>query len=135
MTARRFTALVGVLLALHGCGGDDPSKPDTGPTPGTLSVNLTVPAGGDDGAVLLEVSGPAITGVTAAGSLELFDSGPGASHKIIVVGDIRTGTVLRVQVPDVGRVDGYSARLLQVAGHDHALGDPARYGVEVVKGS
>ncbi|HZD06362.1 MAG TPA: hypothetical protein VE173_15735, partial [Longimicrobiales bacterium] len=106
----RALAAAGVIL--YACGGDGPTDPPGGPTPGILDVRLTVPVGADDGAVRLELAGPAIQEVRAGGSLELFEGGSTTRRTVILVGALRSGTVLRVQVADVDRASAYSARVL-----------------------
>lgn len=132
---RGLRALVAAGVVLYACGGDGPTDPPPGPTPGVLEVRLTVPVGADDGAVRLEVSGPGIQGLTAAGSFELFQGGSGTRRTAILVGTLQAGTVLRIQVADIGQVSAYSARVLEVAAGDYTLEDPSRYQAAVVAGT
>ncbi len=112
MTALRRTfaaATVGLVIA---CGGDG-----TGPTAGTLLVNLTTPNSGLDGAVMLVLSSPvAPRAVTPAAGLALW-GGPvtAATATIALTGALSAGTIITLQVDDTRQVGQYSARLLQVA--------------------
>jgi hypothetical protein len=124
-TVSRCTlALVGLCLAGalgHGCGGDP-----TGPVAGTVEVTFTTP-NSDDAAVLLRVTGPAMTGVSAdaAGSyLKTLEEGETVT--VVVAGDLTSGPLIRFGVPDVREraLESYSATLLQVASRTNALRSP-----------
>jgi len=112
MTTVRRTfaaATVGLVIA---CGGDG-----TGPTAGTLKVNLTTPNSGLDGAVIVVLSAPVAPGsVTPAAGLTLW-GGPvtTATATIALTGTLSTGTILTLQVDDTRQVAHYSATLQQVA--------------------
>ena len=111
MTLRRTfaAATVGLVIA---CGGDS-----TGSTAGTLTVSLTTPNSGLDGAAIVVLSGPAAPGsVTPAAGLTLW-GGPvtGATDTIALTGTLSTGAILTLQVNDTRQVGQYSATLRQVA--------------------
>jgi hypothetical protein len=137
---RRFAAaLVAVsttaaILVLHACGdGGGPSEPDPPEdTSGVLTVRLTAPSGADPRAVMIEVSGPAVDSLTAPG-LQLWEDGS-STRRVILVGSLASGPILRLHVPDVGAFGAYTARVLQVADGDHALDDAAEYAAEVESG-
>jgi hypothetical protein len=73
--------------------------------------------------LLFEVSGPPIDGARAvSGSLQLFTRRVGTSTLAgVVVGAVANGTLVTLQVPDVGAAAGYSARVIDVADRHDAL--------------
>jgi hypothetical protein len=92
-------------------------KDSTGPVAGTLTVNLTTPNSGLDGAVMLVLSTPAApSSVTPAAGLTLW-GGPvtAATATIALTGTLSAGTILSLHVNDTRQVGQYSATLLQVA--------------------
>ena len=112
MTALRRTIAAAAVTLLIACGGDG-----TGPTAGTLRVNLTTPNSGLDGAAMILLSAPAAPGsVTAATGLTLW-GGPvtTTTATIALTGTLSTGTILSLHVDDTRQVGQYRATLLQVA--------------------
>ena len=112
MTALRRTIAAATDGLIIACGGDG-----TGPTAGTLKVNLTTPNSGLDGAAIVVLSAPVAPGsVTAATGLTLW-GGPvtAANATIALTGTLSTGTILSLQVDDTRQVEQYSATLQQVA--------------------
>jgi len=110
MKLRRALAATAVSL-LIACGDS------SGPSSGTLTVNLTTPNSGFDGAVMLVLSSPvAPTSVTAGAGLALW-GGPvtTTSAKLVLTGTITSGPILTLQVNDVNQVSQYSVSLQQVA--------------------
>jgi hypothetical protein len=108
---RRVFAATAVALVVA-CKGDS-----TGPVAGTLTVKLTTPNSGSDGAVMLVLSSPvAPTSVTAGAGLALW-GGPvtSTSAKLVLTGTLSTGPILTLQVDDVNKVGQYSATVQQVA--------------------
>jgi hypothetical protein len=111
MIARRRLIFAAVIL-LAACK----SSP-TGPVAGTLKVILTTPNSGFDGAVMLTLSAPAVpSSVTPTAGLALWGA-PVASTtaKLVLTGTLSTGTILTLQVDDVGKVGQYSVQLVDVA--------------------
>lgn len=117
--SRWILAMVAALLAGAACS-DDPTSGT--PEPGTLTLRLTTPHA-DDGAMLFEVSGPAIDSALAIDpSLRLFTRRAGGSTVVgAVVGVVANGPVVILRVPDVGAAAGYTARVLEVADRQDAL--------------
>lgn len=115
--ARGLLAVAAALALLVACGdGDDIS----GPVPGTLVVSLATPHA-DDGAMLVRLTGPEITNVTAAdANLYLYAVGTGPLT-VVLVGDLAAGDLLELRVPDVGDVGAYSATVLEVAARSNDL--------------
>ncbi|HUF50620.1 MAG TPA: hypothetical protein VMN60_07305 [Longimicrobiales bacterium] len=116
----RLTCAALLVIAAGAACGDDNAGP---PTPGTLLLSLTTPAA-DDGAVLVRLTGPGITGVQpASSSHQLFwRLASEEEARAIVIGGIQSGPLLTVHVPDVRRASEYAAELGEVA----ALSDSLR---------
>ena len=102
-------ALVMALL-LAGCRGDS----GLGPTPGILVISLTRP-GTTDGAVVLTLSGGPVTAVHAPAGYQITSNSDGAGTHVLLVGDLRTGTVATVEIPDIAQALAYVAAVEQVA--------------------
>lgn len=107
---RRVTlaASAGLLLA---CGGS------TTPVAGVLKVNLTDPNNGQDGAVMLQLSAPVPpVSVSAGPGLTLWGAPvTTANARLVLTGDVTTGTLLTLQVDDINKFRQYSVTLQQVA--------------------
>jgi hypothetical protein len=118
-------ALLGSTL-LAGCSGG------TGPTAGMLSVNLTTPRT-DDGGLLLTISGGPVDSIEAAGH-RLYYSRPEANTvHFILAGEIASGTIARIHVPDTRQAFQYTALVGQVAARSsYVPRDPAQYEVVLV---
>lgn len=108
---RRALAATAVALVVA-CKGDS-----TGPVAGTLTVNLTTPNSGADGAVMLVLTSPVAPNSVAAGSGLLLWGGPvtTTSAKLVLTGTLSTGLILTLQVSDINKVGQYSVSLQQVA--------------------
>lgn len=130
MTAFRRAVLgasVGLLLA---CSGT------TGPVAGSLKVNLTDPSNGQDGAVLLALSAPVPPVSVSAGAGLTLWGGPvtTANARLVLTGNVTTGTILTLQVDDINKIRQYSVTLQQVARtSDYELESLAGYSVTVTK--
>lgn len=108
---RRALAATAVVLVVA-CKGDS-----TGPVPGALTVNLTTPNSGSDGAVMLVLTSPVAPNSVAAGSGLLLWGAPvsSTSAKLVLTGTLSTGPILTLQVNDINKVSQYSVSLQQVA--------------------
>ncbi len=107
----RAPIVLGCLLALAPLAG---CSNNTGPAAATLNVNLSTP-NTDDGAVLLTISGGPVDSVESVGhTLYSARQGP-ETLRLIITGDLGSGTVARIHVPDSRQVSRYSARITQVA--------------------
>ncbi|GEM_PF-1242669 len=126
-----------VLLATAmtwSCTGDAiaPTAPAaTVPDPGFLTVEWSGPAARADIGGLLELEGPTIDAVRASG-LELYESGTGERHQIVVAGVLRPGPLMQFHVPDRNQFAMYRVRVLQVTGEGYGLRDPTEYRAVVV---
>ncbi len=103
-------AVAALLLDSTGCG--DSGSPTR---PGTLRVSLTTPHS-DDGAMLFEVNGPAIdTMAPVNASYRLFTRRIGTTAvRAVLAGPLAAGTVVTLEVPDIGAAGSYTATLAEV---------------------
>lgn len=111
----RPTHLVAVAVLALGFAGFACSHAPTGPQPGTLSLMLNNPNSGNDGAILVTLSGPTtITNavVQAGDTLWTTDFSSGVV-RVLVTGNIRTGALLRFDVPDVNAYQSYGVTVNQ----------------------
>jgi hypothetical protein len=114
------------LAPLAGCSNN------TGPTAAALTVSLSSP-NGDDGAVLLTVSGGPVDSVEAVGYRVYTAQVSAETLRVIITGSISSGPVARIHVPDSRQVSRYSAEIGQVATRvTYAQRDPAPYDVRLV---
>lgn len=108
----RFWLSAVALAGVMGCGGGDGGG-GPNPTPGTLDVILTTVTS-TPGAILFTVSGGPISGVTSGYTMYEVSTAPN-SRKVLLTGDLVGGTLVQIQVDDVGAVDNYVAQVLQVS--------------------
>jgi hypothetical protein len=130
----RLAAIIGAAALVGSCGGGDggatptqPTPPPAQPTvpaavPGTLTVRLVAPDT-DDGAIVLEITGP-------APAAELMAASPGAvvhartngnTARVAVFGSLGAGALLRFSVPDVNAAPQYTAQVIEVSDRASAL--------------
>lgn len=128
MTRRLMRAAAGLALAaLVGCG--DP--PVIGPTPGEVAVVLQTP-NAQDGAILLQVIGP-VTDVVPVRGFHVSSATTGTVLRIVVAGDLSSGELVRLKIPDVDKLSSYSVFIDQIASRvDYALFDPGGYGLSLL---
>jgi hypothetical protein len=102
------------------------------PTPGVLKVNLTTPNSGGDGAILLTVTGPGVpvSAVPGAG-LRLFTQLFTTTSRFALTGTLTSGTILTIEVPDVGKASAYTATIQQVATPTYQLRALTGYSLKV----
>ena len=102
-----------VALALAGAGS---CSSDGGPVAGTLTVSLTTPNSGADGAILFSVIGPqAPTRITAGAGLRAFSQPLSLTTKVAVTGTLTSGVLLTFGVTDTRQVAQYAATIQSVA--------------------
>jgi hypothetical protein len=125
---RRVLRLLAVTLAVIGAGS---CVDGVGPVAGLLTVSLATPNSGADGAILLTVSGPGVTSVSAEPGLRVFSSTLGTTNNFAVTGSLANGVILRIGVPDTRRANQYVATVQKVAANDYSLRGPAGYSLTV----
>ena len=113
-----------LALSLGGCSAE-PSAP----TAAVLNLQFTTPAD-DDGAVLLTISGGPVDSVEAPGFLLHLDRRQANTTRVIVLGDIESGRLARIHIPDERQTPRYTAEINQVAARrSYAQRSPAAYGL------
>jgi hypothetical protein len=120
MRSLSILAVAALLLDGAACGNDSSS-----PTPAqtrTLRVSLATP-NTNDGAILFEVSGPAIGAVAAVnGSYRLFTRPVGSTTvRAVVAGPVANGTLVTVIVPDGSAANSYAATVTEVVDRQNQL--------------
>ena len=109
----RFAGWLLVGLALGGAGSCGESS---GPVAGVLTVSLTTPNAGADGAILFSVSGPqALTSVAAGPGLRVFSQPLSTSTRFAVTGTLTNGAVVTIGVADTRNAAQYAATVQAVA--------------------
>jgi hypothetical protein len=123
LSAVASTLVLALGLALVGACSGDPS----GPVATTLQVSLTSPYP-DDGALLFTVTGGPVDSVEASG-LTLYTSRPQPTTlQVILTGDVSSGNIARLHIPDAQLGRRYSVTLQQAAARgSYSQRDPASY--------
>lgn len=111
---RRMHLVAAAVLAL-GFAGFACSHTPTGPQPGTLSLMLNNPNSGNDGAILVTLSGPTTitNAVVQAGDTLWTTDFSSTTVRVLVTGNVRTGALLRFDVPDVNAYQSYTVTVNQ----------------------
>lgn len=119
--------LLAALLLVAACANDTANRAQSG----TLTLTLT--AGGvNDGALVLIVSGAPITSVDAPAGYQIASNADGQGTHIMVMGNIATGVIATISVPDVARASAYAVTVVQAADRtSFSLLDAAHYHVTV----
>ncbi|MGH7537882.1 MAG: hypothetical protein ACREMF_04560 [Gemmatimonadales bacterium] len=126
---RKLWILAAAALLLAGTDCGDSGSPAQ---PGTLRVSLTTP-NTDDGAILFEVSGPAIdTMAPVNASYRLFTRRIGTTTvRAVLAGPVASGTVATLEVPDVGAAGSYTATVTEVVDRQNQLRPLSGYQLQV----
>src|SRR3989449_10234625 len=107
-----------VALALGGVGSCS-SDAGTGPVAGVLTVSLTTPNAGSDGAIQFRFTGPlAPTSITAAAGLRGFSQPPTIVTRLAVTGALTNGAGVTIGGPDTPQLSPDGATIRAVAGAD-----------------
>ncbi|HUG26843.1 MAG TPA: hypothetical protein VMK53_00995 [Gemmatimonadales bacterium] len=138
------TLALAMVLLLGGCADGlltepAPRKPVPPPTapapvPGWLNLHFTTPYA-NDGAVQLTVVGGVIDEIQLQPQFAGYAGVATGSARVLVTGQIASGTVARIRVPDINKVSGYQALIGQVAerGNYALRSSTLGYRAEVVK--
>ena len=109
-----------VALAVGGAGSC--SDAGTGPVAGVVTVSLTTPNAGSDGAIQFRFTGPvAPTSITAAPGLRVFSQPLTIVTRAAVTGTLTNGAVVTIGVADTRKLSQYAATIEVVAGSDFQL--------------
>ena len=126
MTASRPYLWLGAMLLLAACSNS------TGPTAGILSLTVASPHK-DDGGLMLTVYGGPVDSVEAPGYV-IHAAHVADSVKMIVTGNLVSGVIVRVHIPDSRQASRYSARISQAAARQtYVQRDPASYTVSLAR--
>ena len=135
MKTAKLIALAGLVLAAAiSCGKGTPVSPQPPPPPpvvppppppgtaGALTVSLATP-NTDDGALLLEVKGPSIRGVTTkSAALQVYaDTMSTTTVRTVVAGNLSSGGLFTFQVPDVNAAGSYTVTIVDIADRQNRL--------------
>jgi hypothetical protein len=100
---------------------------------GVLTLNL-VGATGNDGAIVVIVSGGTVSSVGAPNGYQVATNVDGAGTHVMVVGNLTAGAIATIAVPDATAASAYVATVVQVADRtSFGLLDPVRYQVTITK--
>ena len=126
MTASRPLLWLSLALLLAACSNS------TGPTAGILNVTVTSPHQ-DDGGILLSVYGGPVDSVEAVG-YPIHSTHAADTVKMIVTGNLTSGVIARVHIPDSRQASRYAVHIKQVAARQtYAQRDPAGYAVVLAR--
>lgn len=121
--------LLGLSLLLAACTSGDAGASRAG----TLTLRLAG-ATGNDGAVLVIVSGGPVSSVDAPAGYQIATNVDGAGTHVMVMGNLMAGAIATINVPIASQESAYVATVVQVADRtSFALLDPVRYQVTVSK--
>jgi hypothetical protein len=121
-------ALMGLslILVLAACSNN------TGPTAGILKVTVASPFQ-DDGAILLSVYGGPVDSVESVG-YPIYSVRVADTVKIIVTGQLSSGVLARMHIPDARQASRYNAQIKQGAARQtYRLHEPGGYTVTLLR--
>lgn len=123
--SRRFSAGLAFFLCVAAACGDGVGPPSQA---GDLTVSY-FQGGPSAGALLLTITGGEVLEVSAAnGEQVTFASPSPGTTRVVVTGNLGTGTLLRVRVPDISLASRYVVVTDQVADRiTFSLIDPQRH--------
>ena len=122
---RRLPGGLALVLGLAAACGE---SGEPAPRAGELTISY-YQGGPRAGALLLTITGGEVLNVTAANGeqVSFASPAPGTTH-VVVIGDLGTGTLLRIRVPDVSLASRYVVATDQVADKiTFSLIDPERH--------
>ena len=127
---RVLAAALTLALGVVACGGGDGGGQNSGA--GDLLVSY-FQGGAEPGALLLTISGGPVSDVKATGGQQVSFSSPFAgTTKVVVLGTLTNGDLLKITVPDVSRATSYTAHVDQAADKaTFGLLEPGRYTLTV----
>jgi hypothetical protein len=129
VTALSLLLLPLLLTCGGGASGTGPQPPD----PGAVELKLTTP-NSDDGIMRIVVTGGAVTAVKSP-AYEVQTAIFAADSTVVLVrGDLASGVVAEITVPDRGALASYAVRVDQAASRTtYELQNVANYHVSLVK--
>lgn len=119
-------ALAALVLAAA-CSADTGSAAQ----PGTLTLTLAS-AGSNDGAIVVLVSGGPVLSVDGPAGYQVASNTDASGTHLMIVGQVASGVLATLGVPDIARASAYVVTVEQVADRSSfGLLDPARDQVTV----
>ena len=126
MTNLKAVMHLSLVLAPAACSNS------TGPTAGILKVTVASPFQ-DDGAILLSVYGGPVDSVESVG-YPIYSARVADTLKIIVTGNLNSGVLARMHIPDAREGSRYNAHIDQVAARQtYARHEPGGYTVTLLR--
>jgi hypothetical protein len=133
--ARRLWA--SAVLAAVACGGTDAFSPaPPPPTPpvserGVLLVSLATEST-EGGAMLLDLTGGPVDSLKGESGYEAYGNVPASTATMLVVGNLTSGPIATLYIPDASRAPSYRVQVREVAARGtYALRDVSAYGVSL----
>ena len=137
MHRARVVLLMSAIMLVSSCGGggsdsgitptQPPTEPPIQPTvpsvvPGTLTIRLVTPYT-DDGAILLDIAGPAPATeiVAVAQGAVVHSRSNGNTTRVAVFGSLGSGALVRFSVPDVNVAQQFSAQMTEASDRASAV--------------
>lgn len=115
-----------VLLACGESSGPNPGP--TPPDPGHVRIMLHAPDG-QTGAIRITVTGPGVDSLTASGFLSYSSRITNDQVRALILGDLVSGVIGRVRVPDRNRLGDYGVTVEEVATRSYAQRAATQYTV------
>jgi hypothetical protein len=128
MKSARWLLLIAVVAVSTTCGGT------TEPVSGWVDLQLTTPNSGDGG-IVFTVGGGQVDSVRSNLPRLFTNQLSETSWKVLVAGNVTSGVIAQIHVPDVGKLGGYAATPVEVAGQDFAERSTSGYSITVQKGT
>lgn len=113
MTIRSALMIAGALALVSTTCNDSPTE-GSAPVKGYLEITMTTPAN-DDGGIMLIVTGGVVDSARSSYPNVLSRSESASSARIIVGGNLTSGKIAEIWVPDTRKVAQYTASVLEVA--------------------
>jgi hypothetical protein len=89
-----------------------------------VTVNFVTPRT-DDGAILFELKGPSLHGITPANtSLQVYIDSSSSTIRVATFGTLNSGAVVTFTIADTTTLSSYSATLVDVANRQNQLRAP-----------
>ena len=131
MRRKIHLAVAAALVVASGLGACGKKPGPTGPTAGEFTVSFSG-GFGNDGALLLLVAGR-VTSIQAVGGYQIASAsaGPNAT-RVVVTGNLVSGNILKLSVPDVAAIASYDVTVEAAADRtSFALADPNLYSTTI----
>lgn len=116
------------MVAVLSCSGGS-----TGPASGLLTLELHS-ANGDDGAVMFTITGGPVDSIEAEGHAVYSAPINSTTLRVVITGDLQSGTLARIRIPDRDQSAHYAGVIEQVAQRvSYIQRDPTGYEITVTQ--